>query len=121
MKKLSLLALLLSSSLSLAAPSFTVGGVVLDLPSVQQGGKLYVDAAALARALGFTLTFDQSKNSYVFQAQAPAGAGGNGQLAGGSAAVGGVGASASACRCSWPSFSIAMYSCVPANELDSAT
>jgi len=88
MKKLSLLALLLSSSLALAAPSFTVGGVVLDLPSVQQGGKLYVDAAALAKALGFTLTFDQSKNSYVFQAQAPAGAGGNGQLAGGNAAVG---------------------------------
>ena len=23
--------------------------------------------------------------------------------------------------CSWPSFSMAMYSCVPANELDSAT
>ena len=29
--------------------------------------------------------------------------------------------SSSACRWSWPSFSIAMYSCVPANELDSAT
>ena len=27
----------------------------------------------------------------------------------------------SASLCSWPSFSIAMYSCVPANELDSAT
>ena len=27
---------------------------------------------------------------------------------------------ASACARSWPSFSIAMYSCVPANELDSA-
>ena len=27
----------------------------------------------------------------------------------------------SACLCSWPSFSIAMYSCVPANDDDSAT
>lgn len=88
MKKLSLLALMLTFSLTLAAPYFTVGGAVLNLPSVQQDGTLYVDAAALAKALGFTLTFDQAKNSYVLQAQAPAGPSGNGQLAGGNAAVG---------------------------------
>jgi len=88
MKKMPLLALLLSSSLALAAPSFTIGGVSVSLPTVQQGGKLYVDAAALAKALGFTLTFNQAKNTYVVQAPAPAGPGGSGQLAGAGAAVG---------------------------------
>lgn len=83
MKKLSVLALLLCSSLVLAAPSFTIGGNAVSLPSVQQGGQLYVDAAAFAKALGYTLTFDKTKNTYVLQAQTPAGPTGSGQLAGG--------------------------------------
>ncbi|WP_157463664.1 hypothetical protein [Deinococcus pimensis] len=50
---------------ALAAPTFTIDGRAVSVPTVEQGGKVYADVAALARALGATVTYDAAKKAYV--------------------------------------------------------
>ncbi|GGR33493.1 hypothetical protein [Deinococcus ruber] len=81
MKKIALMAVLLSSSLVLAAPTFRIAGSAVKPPSVQQGGKVYVDAA-FAKALGYALTFGKATHTSVLTARTPNGPTRNGPLAG---------------------------------------
>jgi len=83
------LGLALAGSLALAAPSLKIDGQPVTLPTINQGGKVYVDAQALAKALGASVSYDaRSQQLVILTGKAPAGAQGNGQLAGSAAQPG---------------------------------
>lgn len=89
MRKRCTLALALAASFALAAPTLSIDGKTVALPTALQGGKVFVDAQALARALGASVSYDPAAQRVVIvTGPSPAGAQGSGQLPGGAGQFG---------------------------------
>jgi Copper amine oxidase N-terminal domain len=86
-----LLTALLGTALAQASYTFTVNGKVVTLATTEKDGRLYVDAAALAKALGASVTVDKGKRSVVIVSGNPKAlteVQGTAQLAGGAGELG---------------------------------
>ena len=84
-KRLAVLAAALAAcSMGLAsAQSFVINGRAVKLPMILKSGAVYVDAAALAKALGASVTYNKATKQYVISLGGAPGAEGTTQMAGG--------------------------------------
>lgn len=52
-------------ALAQVAPSFTINGRKVAIPTVESKGRVYADAEALAKAMGASVTYDKARKSFV--------------------------------------------------------
>jgi hypothetical protein len=74
-------------AVSASAQTFVINGKRVTLATVSKGGKVFVDAAAFAKALGASVTYDKAKHQFII-----ATGGGTGGTTGGTTGGGGLGA-----------------------------
>jgi hypothetical protein len=81
---------LLGLALAQSTYSFTVNGKPAKLETLENGGKVFVEAQSFAKALGAQVTFNKTKKSFVIVSSgaAPSDVQGTAQLAGGEGVVG---------------------------------
>jgi hypothetical protein len=81
---------LLGLALAQSTYSFTINGKPAKLETLEQSGKVYVEAQSFAKALGAQVTFDKAKKSFVIVSSgaAPSDVQGTSQLAGGEGVIG---------------------------------
>jgi hypothetical protein len=81
---------LLGLALAQSTYSFTINGKPAKLETLEQSGKVFVEAQSFAKALGAQVTFDKAKKSFVIVSSgaAPSDVQGTTQLAGGEGVIG---------------------------------